>query len=108
MQKACEVFLSSDFVLKPSEIANPSDCLKHHFYRVTLYQTACAYRRHTTTFEARGIELQDFWNHHVLFRRILARCNCWYRDLPLDAECNDEERESATKCSKNAKRATGA
>lgn len=42
--------------VKTSETAKPSDCLKHHYYRVTLYQTFCAYRGHTTTFEAGRIE----------------------------------------------------
>jgi len=47
-------------------------------------------RRHTS-FDARRIELKDFWNHHVLLLgRIFPRCNCWYCDLPLDSESSAE------------------
>ena len=41
--------------------------------------------------------LKDFWNHHVLFRRILPRCNFCDRGLPLDAERSHETTESTKK-----------
>lgn len=52
--------------------------------------------------------LKGFWNHHVLFRRILPRFDFCDRGLPLDAKRSHETTESSKKLSKNEKNSTGA
>ena len=97
---------SSEFRVKALRDSETIISLETPLLPINFISNNSAYRRHTT-FEAGRIELKCFWNHHVIFTRILARCNCWHHDLP-DAECSDEGRESTTKGSNNKKQATGA
>ena len=52
--------------------------------------------------------LKGFWNHDVLFRRILPRCNYCDRGLPLDAERGHETTEETKKVRRNEGNSTGA
>ena len=74
----------------------------------------CLFFRNTNTQQHSRLEgsknlLKGFLGteHHVLFRRILSRCNSCYHGLPLDAESGHETTESTWKFSKDEKKATG-